>query len=126
MKDSPRFSKPILSALDNSKIIGIRAGTRPHRFIGVWVVVVRERAFVRPWDNKPDGWYGVFLKEPQGKIQVNGREIRVRARKARGERLMDEIDLAYRTKYPTPGSRAYVEGFAEPQRRATTIELLPH
>ena len=58
-------------------------------------------------------------------IQFAGREIRVRARKTRDERLMDGIDLAYREKYPTPGSRKYVEGFARARRRATTTELTP-
>ena len=120
-----KFSSRLLEAFDASKIIGIRAGKQPHRFIGIWVVVVKDRVFVHTWDNKPQGWYQAFLKEPEGRIQIAKREVRVRARKARGERLMDAIDLAYGEKYPTPGSRMFVEGFAEPQRRATTIELLP-
>jgi hypothetical protein len=120
-----QFSNRTLSTFDSSKIIGIKAGKQPHRFIGVWVVVVKDRVFVRTWDNKPQGWYQSFLKEPEGWIQLDERELRVRARKARGERLMDAIDLAYKEKYPTPGSRKYVKGFAQPRRRATTIELLP-
>lgn len=120
-----QFSKTILAAFHTNKIIGLRAGTQPHRFLGVWVVVVKGRVFVRPWNNKPGGWYQVFLEEPQGVIQLAERELRVRARKARGERLMDAIDLAYREKYPTPGSRKYVAGFARARRRETTIELLP-
>jgi hypothetical protein len=119
------FSKTLLIAFDSAKIIGLRAGKKPHRFIGVWVVVVKDRVFVRTWDNKPEGWYQTFLKEPEGRIQLGQRELRVRARKARGERLMDAIDLAYAEKYPTPGSRKYVEGFALAHRRATTIELQP-
>jgi len=125
MKTQPRFSNAIVTALHTSKIIGLRAGTQPHRFVGVWVVVVKERVFVRPWNNKPEGWYQAFRKEPEGAIQITGQELRVRARKAYGERLMDAIDLAYREKYPTPGSRHYVRGFARPRRRATTLELLP-
>lgn len=125
MKAKPRFSKTILAAFHKSKIIGLQAGKQPHRFIGVWVVTVRDRVFVRTWDNKPEGWYQTFLEEPAGRIQLGERELRVRARKARGERLMDAIDLAYAEKYPTPGSRKYVEGFALAHRRATTIELLP-
>jgi hypothetical protein len=125
MKAKERFSNSILAALSASKIIGLRAGVQPHRFIGVWVVVVDERVFVRPWNNKPGGWYRVFLEEPQGVIQIAEREIRVRARKARGERLMDAIDQAYREKYPTLGSRKYVQGFAHARRRATTMELRP-
>lgn len=125
MKGNARFPKDIIAALDKSKIIGIRAGTKPHRFVGVWAIVIKERVFVRPWNNKPGGWYAAFLQEPQGAIQVDGRELAIRVRRARGERMMDVIDLAYQYKYPTPGSRHYVEGFAQPERRATTLELLP-
>ena len=119
------FSSTVLDRLRSGKILGLRAGSQPHRFIGVWVVVVRQRVFVRPWNNRPNGWYRVFLREPEGAIQVGELKRRVRARKARGERLMDAIDLAYRTKYPTPGSRRYVLGLARPRRRATTLELMP-
>ena len=125
MKANARFSRDVLTAFHTNKILGLRAGLQPHHFIGVWVVVVKERVFVRSWNNKPQGWYQAFRKEPSGLIQIAGRELPVRARKARGERLMDAIDLAYREKYPTPGSRQYVVGFAHARRRATTLELRP-
>jgi hypothetical protein len=125
MNTYQRFAPNILSAFQSNKIIGLRAGPQPHRFIGVWVVVVKDRVFVRPWNNKPHGWYPALLKTLEGVIQLGKRKFRIRARKARGERLMDAIDLAYREKYPTPGSRTYVVGFARARRRATTIELLP-
>jgi hypothetical protein len=125
MKTQQQFSDNILATVHQSKILGLRAGAQSHRFIGVWVVVVRGRVFVRSWNNKPDGWYRVFLREPHGMIQVAGREIRVRARQTRGERLLKAIDAAYREKYPTPGSRKYVEGLARARRRATTTELAP-
>lgn len=120
-----RFTARALTALHECKYLGIRAGVAPHRFIAVWVVVVKGRAFVRPWNDKSDGWYRAFLEDPRGAIQIGEREVRVRARRARGERVMDAIDLAYKKKYPTPGSRQFVRGFATPRRRATTIELLP-
>lgn len=119
------FSRPALAALDGSRIIGVRAGLEPHRFVGVWVVVVDGRVFVRPWNDKPNGWYRAFLDEPRGVMQVGDREIRVRARPSRGERLMDAIDRAYGEKYRTPASRKWVRGFAQPRRRATTLELRP-
>ena len=120
-----RFSKDIVSTLHKSKILGLRAGTQPHRFIGVWFVVVKDRVFVRPWNNKPQGWYQAFMNEPVGLIQIANQEIPVRVRKSRGERLLNEIDAAYKEKYPTPGSRQYVIGFANEYRRTTTLELLP-
>jgi hypothetical protein len=119
------FSKPALAALDAAKIIGVRAGTE-HRFTGVWVVVVKARVFVRSWNDKPAGWHRAFVEEPLGVVQApNGREIRVRARKVRGEGLLDAIDDAYGEKYNTPASRKWVHGFAQPRRRGTTTELVP-
>jgi hypothetical protein len=120
-----RFSKPVLNALEETKFLWIRAGIEPRRFRGIWVVTTGGRVFVRTWNDKPTGWYRVFLEEPRGAIQVGEREIRIRARHVRGERLLDAIDLAYAAKYKTPASLTYVRGFARPSRRARTMELLP-
>ncbi len=121
-----RFSRSVLDALRAAKILGLRAGVRPHRFTAVWVVTVGDRAFVRSWNDKPDGWRRAFLVEPRGVMQLpSGRELRIRARSTRGIRLLDAIDRAYAEKYPTPGSRQYVRGLRTPRRRATTLELLP-
>jgi hypothetical protein len=109
------FSKPLLEAVDAAKIAGVRAGAAPHRYLGVWIVVVHDRVFVRSWNDKPGGWYRAFVGEP----------VRVRARRVRGERLLDAIDEGYAAKYVTPGARKYVRGFRLPRRRATTLELLP-
>jgi hypothetical protein len=108
----------------DSRIIGVRSGDE-HRFTGVWVVVARGRVFVRPWNAKPTGWYRAFDDEPNGAMQVGEREIGVRARKTRGERLHDEIDAAYAEKYHTEASRKWVRGFSLRRRRATTTELVP-
>src|SRR5713226_1899309 len=98
-----RFSKDILAKIRNGKILGIRAGTKPHRIIGIWAVVVEGRVFVRSWSLKPRSWYRTFLEEPRGVIEVNGREIPVHAVFTRSERLKNAVDRAYREKYNTPG-----------------------
>ena len=119
------LSRPLVAALTAARIIGLRAGLERHRFIGVWVVVVDGRAFVRPWYNKANSWYRVFVEEPRGLLQVGEREVRIRAIPCRRDTLNDRIDAAYAEKYPTPGSRAWVRGFRTPRRRATTLELVP-
>ena len=117
--------RPVVAAIDDSKIIGIRAGARSdHRFIGVWAVVVDGRAFVRSWTLKPDGWYKAFLDDPLGTIQVGERQVRVRAVRARSTRLRDAVERAYAQKYSTPGSLKYVRGFRTPRRRETTMEFV--
>ena len=119
------FNQSGLSLLRDAGILRIRAGTEDHRFLGIWVVVVGDRVFVRPWNDKPGGWRQAFLLNPRGAVRVDDREIRVRARTVRGERLFDAVDDAYAEKYATRGSQKWVRGFRVPRRRKTTMELLP-
>lgn len=127
MKTKPqrRFPKVILAAIHDSHVLGLRAGTQPHRFIGIWAVVVEDRVFVRSWSLKPRSWYRTFLAEPRGVIQVANREIAVRAVHTRSERLKDAVSLAYRQKYHTPGSIKYARDLSRAKSRATTTELVP-
>ena len=125
MATAKRFPKRIVDAIREAKILGIRAGTKPHRIIGIWAVVVEGRVFVRSYSLKPRSWYRTFLEEPTGVIEVEGKEIPVRPIFTRSERLKKAVDRAYREKFPTPGSRQFVEGFKAKKRRDTTTELVP-
>jgi len=125
MKTSRRFPKSIVSAIRDAKILGIRAGTKPHRIIGIWAVVVAGRVFVRSYSLKPRRWWRTFQEEPRGVIQVDGRQIKVRPVFTRSERLKTVVDRAYREKYNTPGSLIFVKGFRLKKRRDTTTELVP-
>ena len=125
MKAPRGFSKDVVAAIRDGKILGLRAGTKPHRVIGIWAVVVENRVFVRSWSLKPRSWYRTFIEEPRGIIEVEGREIPVRSVFTRSERLKTAVDRAYREKYNTPGSLHYVRGFAHKKRRDTTTELMP-
>ena len=121
-----RFSKAVTSAIAKDKILGVQAGSGDHRFIGVWVVVVDGRVFIRSWGLKRAGWYQVFVNEPVGRIQAAGRELRVRAVTRATERTKAAVDDAYAAKYTTPGAIKYVTGFARSKRRRdTTTELVP-
>ena len=73
VKAKQRFSDEILADFRESKGPRIRVGTRPQRFIGIWVVVVNDRVFVRSWSVKPRGWYQTFLEEPCGTVQIADR-----------------------------------------------------
>jgi hypothetical protein len=125
MKPIPYFPEEILAAAHKGMIIGLRAGSGTHRFIGVWAVVVEKRVFIRSWSMKPNGWHPVFLKEPRGTVQIAGQEFAVRAVQTRSERLKDAVDRAYREKYKTPGSVKYVQDLCGDASRATTTELVP-
>ena len=125
MTTKARFPKAVVEAIRDGKILGIRAGTKPHRIIGIWAVVVEGRVFVRSYSLKARSWYRTFLEEPRGVIEVNGREIKMRAVFTRSERLKKAVDRAYREKYNTPGSLHFVRGFKQKKRRDTTTELVP-
>ena len=120
-----RFPAGILVAIRDGKILHIRAGSEPHRFIGIWVVVVEGRVFVRSWSLKPRSWYRTFLEEPRGTIQVAGREILVRAVQTRSERLKDAVNRAYLEKYKSRGAIKYARDLGRSKSRATTTELVP-
>lgn len=125
MKAKRGFPNNIVAKIRDGKFLGIRAGTAPHRFIGIWAVVVEDRVFVRSWSLKPRSWYRTFLEEPRGTINVEGRELAVRAVRTRSERLKDAIDQAYLEKYKTPGSIKYARDMGRKKSRDTTTELVP-
>ena len=120
-----RFPKAVVAAIHEGPILGIRAGTQPHRVIGIWAVVVEGRVFVRSWSLKPQSWYRTFLEEPRGIVQAAGRTIAVRAVRTRSERLKDAIDRAYLEKYHTPGAVKFARDLGRAKSRATTTELVP-
>lgn len=124
-KASKRFPEDLLTILHQRKGLRIRAGNGKHRFIGIWMVVVEDRVFVRSWEAKPNGWYRTFLKEPEGAILIPDYEVAVRAVPVKSERLNAAIDCAYLEKYSGPGSIKYAIGLGKPKCRATTMELLP-
>jgi hypothetical protein len=75
VKANQRFSEDIVAEFRGSKGLCIRAGTKLHRFIGIWAVVVNDRVFVRSWSVKPRGWYRTLLEEPRGTVRIANREM---------------------------------------------------
>ena len=124
MPKDEKFAHDLVNAARKAKILGVRAGTE-HRFTGVWVVVVDGRIFVRSWNDKPTGWFRAFKKQPKGTIQIGDLEVSVRAQVPRGARIRDAVTAAFAEKYNTKASRKWVDGFAEPERVATTLEFVP-
>ena len=125
MKTRARFASPTLAEIRDGKILGIRAGTRRHRVIGIWAVVVGGRVFVRSWTVKPRGWWRALRDEPVGVIQVGKRKLRFRAVFTRSERVKAAVDRAYVAKFRTPWAAKLAREFKSERRRATTTELVP-
>ena len=125
MRRKASFTNEILTTLRREKILGIRAGRdASHRVIGIWVVVVEGRVFVRSWSMKPRSWWRTFLEDPHGIIVIGTQEISIRAVQTRSERLKDLVSAAYKEKYNTPGSVQYVKDMSKKKSRDTTTELV--
>ena len=125
-KIAKSFAKSVVAAIDESGILGVRAGDpSDHRFVGVWPVVIDGRVFARSWKLKPFGWYRTFLHDPLGEIQIGTETLRIRAVPVRSERLRDAMEKGYAAKYPTLASRKYVRGFRTKRRREAMMEFVP-
>ena len=96
-----------------------------HRFIGIWVVFVQNRVFIRSWSVKANGWYRTFLNEPLGTIQAKDLKIAVRAIDIKPENLRDAIDRAYLDKYNTAGALTYAKDLGCAKSRDSTVEFMP-
>ena len=125
MSKTDIFAADIVEEFRKAKIMGVRAGTE-HRYTGVWVVVVDGKVFARSWNDKPTGWFQAFRKQPSGMVQMGDLEIPVRGRLVRNSRMRNAVTVAFGEKYPTKGSRKWVEGFAEPERVANMLEFIPN
>ena len=127
MRPKARFTDEVLATIHKDKMLGIRAGLDlEHRVIGIWVVVVDGRVFVRSWSMKPRSWWRTFLEDPYGEIFISKRKrgIKVRAGQTRSEKLKDAVSTAYKEKYNTPGSVGYVDDMSRKPSRDTTTELV--
>jgi len=124
MKTKRQLSDEILQLLKESSGLRIRAGSGEHRFIGIWHVIVKDRVFVRSWSVKENGWYGKFLKEPHGAIEVKKHETPIVAKRVVNKALRDAVDRAYLAKYKTPGALKYAKDLCSVKSRATTMELV--
>jgi hypothetical protein len=120
-----RFDRKALAEIRDGKILGIRAGTKPHRIIGIWAVVVAGRVFVRSWTVRRSGWWSALRDEPEGVIQVGKQKLPFRAAFTRSERLRAAVDRAYVAKFRTPWAAKLARQFDSEKRRATTTELVP-
>src|SRR5216110_1344965 len=107
MPENKGFPANVMQSLRDAKILGVRSGDE-HRYTAVWLVVVEDRLFVRSWNDKPTGWFQAFKKEPNGSIEVAGREIRVRGKAPRNVRLREAVTAAFAEKYNTKGSQKWV------------------
>lgn len=125
MPTRQHFAADILAAITKHGALKVRAGRAPHRFLGIWAVVVDDRVFVRSWNDTPTGWNRAWRADPEGAVLVRDREIPVSARIVTSDQERDRVSAAYLEKYWRPGSIVFARGLDAPARRVTTLELTP-
>ena len=118
------FDANAVAWLDETKYVKIRAGAA-HRFINIWIVVVKGRAFARSWNNKPSGWFAAFHADAEGAIEIDGNAVAVVARPVKDAKMLNAVTTAFGRKYTTKANVKFVVGFAEKGRRENTIEVVP-
>ena len=116
-------SADLVPAVRDAWSIAIKAGSRPHRFIRIWAVVVGGRAYARSWSLSPGGWYRTLVAEKHGVLQVGRKAAPFRAVRVRGESLKAAVDRTYLRKYKRPGEAHYARDLCAERSRATTLEL---
>jgi len=119
------FGPDAAELLQAAQSIRVRSGSGRHRFIGIWMVVVEGRLFVRSWSLKQRSWYRTFLSDPRGAIAVAKKRFAVRAIRTRSERIKKAVDKAYLSKYGSGGLRRYARALVGTRSRNTTTELVP-
>jgi hypothetical protein len=117
-------ARDVIAAIRADWSIAIRAGSKPHRFIRIWAVVVRGRVFVRSWSLQTRGWYRTLLVQPSGAVRVGSKVLPFRAVRAREETVRAAVDRAYLRKYARPAEARYARDLCGPNCRATTTELI--
>ena len=116
-------STDLVPAIRDAWSVAIKVGSRPHRFIRVWAVVVAGRVYARSWSLSPGGWYRTLVAEKHGVLRVGRKAVPFRAVRARGESRKVAVDRAYLRKYPRPGEAHYARDLCGARSRATTLEL---
>jgi hypothetical protein len=120
---TPSSATDLVGAAREAWSVAIRIGSKPHRFIRIWAVVVEERIYARSWSLSPGGWYKTLVAEKRGVLQIGRKEAPFRGVLARDERRKAAIDRAYLRKYPRPSEVQYARDLCSPRSRATTLEL---
>jgi hypothetical protein len=89
------FPARILGQLCDGKSLRIRAGTGAHRFIGIGVVVVKDRVFVRSGERQTERLVPCVLLRSQRVIRIADRDIPIVAVPIADKRMLDAIDRTY-------------------------------
>jgi hypothetical protein len=122
-----RFDATTLALLDRVQEVELETtsldGAQRHRTI-IWVVVVRDEAYIRSEYAESGRWYREARSEPQVILHVEGTAIPVTAVLASDAATIEAVSDAYRAKYGER-SPASTEAMVAPLTLEHTLRLDP-
>jgi hypothetical protein len=122
-----RFAAATLKVLDRVREVEIETtsldGEQRHRTI-IWIVVVRDEAYIRSEYAEGGRWYREARSEPRVILHAEGTAIPVTAILANDAKTIEQVSDAFRAKYGkrSPGSTA---AMVAPHTLETTLRLDP-
>jgi len=122
-----KFSKAFLKCISETQITSVRAGKDRAKFTGIWMVVVDGRIFGRSYQLAERSWYTALLSGENGDIRCGKEIIPVKGLKPADIDIINgPINRAYEKKYLVKAyNKKWVNGLAEPERVARTMEFIP-
>ncbi len=121
------FSKAFLKCINETQVASLRAGKDREKFTGIWMVEVDGRVFGRSYFFSKRSWYTAFLNGDKGEIKCGNEIIPVKGLKPAGISTINKlINKAYDKKYSIKAhNKKWVDGLAESERVARTMEFIP-
>lgn len=122
-----KFSKAFLKCVSETQITSVRAGKDREKFTGIWMVVVDGRIFGRSYQLAERSWYTALLNGDTGDIKCLKEIVAIKGSKpADLDKITAAINKAYEKKYLVKAyNKKWVDGLAEPERVARTMEFIP-
>jgi len=122
-----KFSKAFLKSISETQITSVRAGKDREKFTGIWMVVVEDRIFGRSYTLSERSWYTALASGETGDIKCGKEIIPIKGAKPKDiKSITGAINKAYKKKYLVKASnKKWVDGLAEPERVARTMEFIP-
>lgn len=122
-----KFSKAFLQCINETQITSVRVGKGRDKFTGIWMVVVKDRIFGRSYYGAERSWYTSLLNGDNGEIKCVKEIMLIKGVKPSDINTVNKaISKAYETKYLVKAyNKKWVDGLAEPEQVARTIEFIP-
>jgi hypothetical protein len=91
--------------------------------VTIWVVCLGDNLYVRSVNGRTSAWFRGVQVRYEGHIQAGGVDKDVSFAEENSPDINDQIDAAYRIKYPRYASD--VDLIITPEARSATIKLIP-